>query len=255
MTFEGLAGAALVIGGTGAVGQEACRMLARRGSDVVLTFRSSQHKANALVEEIEGLSRRVAALRLSPVDIDASRALVDKVADHYGGIHTLIYAGGPFVPQQYLSQTSPGQFRSHVEQEVVSFFNIVQPAIRHLRETKGTIVAVTSVANRRFPPRDGLSSGPKGGIESVVRALALEEGRHGIRANSVGPGLLQDGMAAQLIEDGSFSDAAQTAAVNTIPLRRFGRAYEVAEVAVFLASAAAAYVTGQIIDVDGGYQL
>ena len=83
------------------------------------------------------------------------------MAERFGGVHTLVHAGGPFVPQQYISRTEPSLFRWHVEQEVLAFYNLVHAALPHLRVSQGAIVAVTTVANRRFPMRDGLSWAPK----------------------------------------------------------------------------------------------
>ena len=101
--------------------------------------------------------------------------------------------------------------------------------------------------------RDGLSAVPKAAVELLVRGLAVEEGRFGVRANCVGPGMLEDGMAATLIESGDLDDAALDAARANIPLRSFGTARDIAEAVCFLASDRAAFITGQTLNVDGGF--
>jgi 3-oxoacyl-[acyl-carrier protein] reductase len=125
----------------------------------------------------------------------------------------------------------------------------------YLREATGSVVAITTAATRRYPIRDGLSSGPKGAVEAVVRAIAAEEGRFGVRANCVGPGMLTDGMAARLIASGELDEAALEVTKRNIALRRFGEAVDVAEAVCFLASDRARFITGQMLDVDGGYTI
>jgi NAD(P)-dependent dehydrogenase (short-subunit alcohol dehydrogenase family) len=253
MDFADKKGAAVVTGGTGGIGATIVDMFLERGSAVSFTYHRNTAAADAKVAEQTAAERRVSAARVDLTDEERVAAYFHRVVEEFGAIHTLVYASGPHVPMVHLSKVSPAQYARQLNDDALAFFTLAVTALPHLRETQGNIVAVTTAATRRFPVRDGLSSAPKGAVEATVRGIAAEEGRFGIRANTVGPGMLTDGMADRLIGTGELSDEALAITQRNIPLRRFGRAADIAEAVCFLASDRANFISGQHLDVDGGY--
>jgi NAD(P)-dependent dehydrogenase (short-subunit alcohol dehydrogenase family) len=242
---------ALVAGGSGGIGSVICRVLAREGFDVALTYHRSAAAAETAAKDVRGEGRTASIHRLDLTDAPATRDLVRG----FDRLDCVVYAAGPHVPMRYLAAISPDVYAAQLGGDAVAAFNLLQPAIEPLRASRGTIVCLVTTALTRYATRDILSAAPKAAIEQVTRAIAAEEGKFGVRANCVGVGTIEAGMWDDLLSSGGYDERALEAARRAIALRRFGSAAEIAEVVAFLASARSSYVTGQTLNVDGGYSI
>ena len=219
-----------------------------------MTWRGNEAGADAAAEAARAVGRQAATHPLDVTDAAACMAFFEGVAEA-APLHTVVFAAGPPVAQAYISKLEPAAWAAALDAEAKGFFHVVRAALPALRAAKGSIVAITSAGIRRFPPGDILSVGPKAAIEALVRAIAREEGRYGVRANAVAPGVVDGGMFPTLIERGELSAGWVEAATKNTPLGRFAAPAESADAAVFLASLRASYLTGQVLVADGGYSL
>jgi NAD(P)-dependent dehydrogenase (short-subunit alcohol dehydrogenase family) len=248
------AGGAIVFGGSGGVGRAICLRLAQAGCDVDLTYRKNAAVGEEVAASIRALGRRAEAHAVAAGDEQKIASLLDDAAARLGGIHTVVYAAGSDIPMRFVSELSRDEWREVMEADATGFFDLARASLRHLRASRGSLVAVTSAGLYRFPSRDVLSVAPKAAIEALVRAIAKEEGRFGVRANCVALGVIETGIFTRLSGRDLGKDWIEAAHRNT-PLRRFGTAEEVADAVQFLSSRRASYVTGQTLVVDGGYSL
>jgi 3-oxoacyl-[acyl-carrier protein] reductase len=248
-------GAAIVVGGSGGVGAEICRVLARDGCDVALTYFGNEARAKLAAGLVESEGRKATIHRLNIEETDNVRAFAKAMAEAHGGIHTLVYAAGPLVPLIHLSKIEPELMKKHLMQDTFGFFNVVQSCLPALREARGSIVACQTAAHFRYAAADGLSVIPKAGVNALMKGIAKEEGRYGIRANGVALGIIEAGQHPELTKLGFIDEKYMEAAAKNTPLRRNGKAIDVAEAVSFLASSRAAFISGQVISVDGGYSI
>ncbi|MER6979551.1 SDR family NAD(P)-dependent oxidoreductase [Streptomyces carpinensis] len=253
--FGGRAGGALVVGGSGAIGGAVAERLAEMGADITLTYSGSAERAHALAGRLGGPGRVARAARMDLRDAEQVRSAVEDAVERHGGLHTVVLAASPTNHQVHVSRLDPARYAEQLAVDSGGTFRVVSAVLPALRESRGSVVVVSTVANRRFVLRDVLSSGPKAANEALVRAVAAEEGRFGVRANAVGVGILDEGMTQVLVDSGDIRPGDLEHALTRIPLRSYGKARDIAAAVAFLASDDARYVTGQWIDVDGGYGL
>ncbi len=249
-------GAVLVVGGSGGVGQGVCLEFARAGTDVALTYHKKKQNAEAVAESIRAFGRKVSIHQLTLGDSAQVEAVVDAAATAHGRLHTVVVGAGTLAQQVLISEMTREQWQTVVEQDLNGFYNVVRATLPRLKEWGGgSYVHLGSGGHLRWPERDVMSVAPKAAIEALITGIAREEGRHGIRANSVLLGVIEAGMFLDLTRQGKF-DAHWVAEVHkNLALKRWGKPEEIGYACVFLASDRAAYVTGQRIAVTGGYGL
>jgi NAD(P)-dependent dehydrogenase (short-subunit alcohol dehydrogenase family) len=246
-------GTALVIGGSGGLGKVISLLLAENGSNVALTYRSNKNAAEETVSKIKEVGRRSSHREADLTNLDSVKEAVKSVHEEFGRIHSVIYASGPSIYLSYLGKISPDEWYRVIAGDINGFFNLVHATLPYLKnQGGGAYVNLTAASAARYPTRDALSAVPKASIELLSKAIAIEEGRFGIRSNCVAPGLIETGLGQEMLETDYAGLEEQIR--NTLPLRKFGTAQDIAEAVVFLASSRAKFITGQSLAVDGGWQ-
>lgn len=249
-------GAALIFGGTGGIGRAVALEFGRAGSDVAVAYRTNRSVADEMTSALRNLGREAtshAADVAQPAQVETA---VAEAAHSHGRLHTIVFAAGPLVEQKYLAEVSSEAWQRAIETEAMGFFNVFRASVGRMREWGGgSFVHLGSAGDLSWPKRDGLSVAPKAANEALTRGIAREEGRFGIRANSVLIGVIEAGMFLKLKERGELDQKWIDETLRTLAIKRFGKPEDIGHAAVFLASNRAVYVTGQQISVAGGYGL
>lgn len=247
-------GAAVVAGGSGGLGRAVCEAFARQGSAVALLYRSNAAAADDIVAGLQAQGVAAQAWQVDLRDAGAVHRVIAQVAEHFGALHSGVYAAGPAITIDYLSRLSPEQFSDALQGDVLACFNFIQAMLPPLRKGGGALIGITTEQLERVELRGALSSVPKAAVDKLFEVVAKEEARNGIRACCVRAGWVETGLGADALAN-KLGPQIHQAMLASIPLRRFGAPHEIADVVTFLASARASYVTGVSIPVNGGRHL
>ena len=247
-------GCVLIVGGSGGIGSLCAQEFANTGANVAITYYKNEQAA---IDIANKMNAEVKIYQLDNSDPKSVEDTFKKVIKEHGSINTLVNAAGFDIPQKFIGEIDIDLWKGVIDADINGFFNLIKSGLPYLRDSQGSIVFISSAGLFKYPPGDILSVAPKATIEHVLKGIAKEEGKNGIRANSIALGVIDTGIFHRLREENNtfFDDAWHEAVMNTLAIKRFGFPKEVADTAVFLASSRAGYITGHCIPVDGGYHL
>ena len=247
-------GCVLIVGGSGGIGSLCAKEFANSGAKVAITYYKNE---KAAIDTVIDIGSDVQIYQLDNSNSKSVEDTFKKVVKDHGAINTLVNAAGFDIPQKFIGEIDIDLWKGVIDADINGFFNLIKSGLPYLRESKGSIVFISSAGLFKYPPGDILSVAPKATIEHVLKGIAKEEGANGVRANSIALGIIETGIFHRLREQENtfFDDAWHEAVMNTLALKRFGFPEEVAHTAVFLASSKGGYITGHCIPVDGGYHL
>ncbi len=244
MNFTGKT--AVVTGGSRGIGKAVCLELARGGANVVLCYAGNAASAAETVAECEALSAKALAVQCNVANAEEVKALMDTAISTFGAVHILVNNAG-ITRDGLLMTMKDADFDAVVDTNLKGAFYCMRAVARPMmRQRYGRIVNLSSVVGLRGNAGQINYAASKAGVIGMTKSMAKELATRGVTVNAVAPGFIETDMTA------AMTDAAKTATLASIPMGRLGAAEDVARAVAFLASDEAAYVTGQVLAVDGG---
>lgn len=239
---------AVVVGGTSGIGRAIAHGLAQAGADVVCTSRRSE-QVEATAGEMESLGRRTARCVSDVSDRASIEQLLAQCIDEFGKVDILVNSAGRTKREPSLTQ-SEEDWNAILETNLTGTLRACQVFGRHMLENGyGRIINIASLSTFVSLFEVAAYSASKAAVASLTKSLAIEWARHGVNVNAIAPGVFRTALNQKLLDE---TPRGQEFLART-PMGRFGKVEELAGAAVFLASEAASYVTGEVLVVDGGF--
>jgi 3-oxoacyl-[acyl-carrier protein] reductase len=240
---------ALVTGGSRGIGRAIVKALAAEGAKVAFVYRGNKEAADSLVAEVAQDGGTALALQADVTQPDAAQHCVDRVEREWGRLDVLVNNAG-IVKDDLFVRLEPEAWQAVLQTNLGGAYNFCRAvAYAFMKQRRGRIINVSSVAAEHVNPGQTNYAASKGAINAFTRALAVELAGRGVTVNAIAPGFVETDMSA------AVRNKAGDLIKKMIPMRRLGQPEDVARVAVFLASADSAYITGQVLTVDGGLSL
>lgn len=236
----------LITGASKGIGRAMALRFAAEGANVAFTYLSSVEKGQALEEELKKSGVKAKGYRSDASIFTAAEELVNNVLTDFGSLDVLINNAG-ITKDGLLMRMTEEQWDTVITVNLKSVFNLTKAALKPMMKQKnGSIINLTSVVGIRGNAGQANYAASKSGIIGFTKSVALELGSRNIRSNAIAPGFIETEMTGELSEE------VIKAWKDSIPLKRAGSADEVADCALFLASDLSKYMTGQVLQVDGG---
>lgn len=240
---------ALITGASRGIGREIALTFAEYGATVIVNYNGSADRAEAVVKEITEKGGSAVAIQCSVADSEACAKMVEEVLAQFGRVDILVNNAG-ITKDNLVMKISEDDFDAVIDTNLKGTFNCIKPLYRtFLKQRSGRIINMTSVTGILGNPGQANYAASKAGVIGLTKSIARELASRGITVNAIAPGFI----ATEMTD--AMSDAAKEAVLGQIPLGKVGAPKDIAEMAAFLASDKAAYITGQIISVDGGMHM